>query len=248
VLLSGIGESAFRNCSGLTSIVLPKGVTKIGESAFANCSGLTSTILPESVTEIGVAAFANCSGLTAIVLPEGVTEIGSGAFYGCSGLTSILLPKGVTEIKSCAFAHCSGLTTVVLPEGVTKIGEDVFHGCPWLVVVTLHSPFPMDVASGAFDSCGHLTLMVAPRTSRLVGTVVGGVTVVEDTVANRRLALNLQYWSTPTRGLCSPSRRSWVLAVLLVASRLLGGPFALPREMWYAILGAIRRCELGPNP
>jgi hypothetical protein len=90
--------------------------------------------------------------------------------------------------------------------------------------------------------------MVAPRASGLVGAVFGGVTVVEDTAANRRRALDLQYWRAPTHGLCSPRRRSWVLAVLLVANRVRDGPLALPHEMWYAILGAIRRSELGPAP
>jgi hypothetical protein len=72
--------------------------------------------------------------------------------------------------------------------------------------------------------------------------------VVEDTEANRRRALDLQYWRVQTHGLCSPARRDWVRAVLLVANRLLGGPLTLPREMWHMILGAIQRCELGPAP
>lgn len=32
-----IGENAFVDCSGLTSITLPSGVTSIGKSAFKNC-------------------------------------------------------------------------------------------------------------------------------------------------------------------------------------------------------------------
>jgi hypothetical protein len=124
---------------------------------------------------------------------------------------------------------------------MTEIGEEIFEGCHWLVVIVLHSRCPMTVASSAFSKCNRLTLVVAPRTSGLVGAVVGGVTVVEDTVANRRRALDLQYWRASTHGLCSPPRRSWVLAVLLVANRVRGGPLTLPREMWYAILGAIRR-------
>jgi hypothetical protein len=78
--------------------------------------------------------------------------------------------------------------------------------------------------------------------------VIGGVTVVEDTEANRRRALDLQFWRVRTHGLCSPRRRSWVRSILCVANRLRGGPLTLPREMWYMILDAIQRCELGPAP
>jgi hypothetical protein len=116
------------------------------------------------------------------------------------------------------------------------------------VVVVLRSRLSVAVDSCAFAACTHLTLVVASRASGLVGAVVGGVTVVEDTAANRRRALDLKFWRASTHGLCSPRRRSWVLAVLLVAKRLRGGPLALPHEMWFAILGAIRRCELGPAP
>jgi hypothetical protein len=136
----------------------------------------------------------------------------------------------------------------VLPGDVTEIPNHVFANCCWLVVVTLQSPRPTTVDPHAFASCDRLTLVVAPRASGLVGASIGGVVVVEDTEANRRRALDLQYWCVQTHGLCSPRRRSWVRAVLLAANRLLGGPLTLPCEMWYAILEAIQRCELGPTP
>jgi hypothetical protein len=106
----------------------------------------------------------------------------------------------------------------------------------------------MDVYPDAFEYCGRLTLVVAPRGSGLVGSLIGGVTVVEDTEVNRRRALDLQYWRVRTHRLCSPRRQDWVRAVLCVANRLRGGPLTLPREMWYMIIEAIRRCELGPAP
>ena len=102
---------------------------EIGEYAFHDCSGLTSLILPAGITSISDCAFAYCSGLTSLTLPDGITSIGKSAFRGCSGLTSLNLPAGITEIGSYAFRGCSGLTSIyVYAEKVPKIGWDVFVG------------------------------------------------------------------------------------------------------------------------
>ena len=58
-------------------------VTSIGTSAFKNCSGLTSVTILEGVTSIGDGAFWGCSDLTSVTIPEGVTSIGYRAFYDC---------------------------------------------------------------------------------------------------------------------------------------------------------------------
>ena len=65
-------------------------VTSIGDGAFANHSGLTSVTIPNSVTSIGNYAFFNCSGLTSVTIPNSVTTIGEFAFAYCSGLTSVI--------------------------------------------------------------------------------------------------------------------------------------------------------------
>ena len=39
--ITGVGANAFRSCSGLSSVVIPSGVTYIGGSAFCGCSSLT---------------------------------------------------------------------------------------------------------------------------------------------------------------------------------------------------------------
>lgn len=57
--------------------------------AFADCSALTSIILPDGVTSIGLGAFRNCASLTNITLPDSVTIIEDSVFYGCIKLTDI---------------------------------------------------------------------------------------------------------------------------------------------------------------
>ena len=154
--LTEIGVGAFEACSGLTSITLPSGVTSIGECAFIYCRGLTSITLPSGVTKIGNDAFEACSGLTSLTLPSGLTEIGHGAFQDCSGLTSLTLPSGVTEIGDLTFAACSGLTSLTLPSGVTSIGDYAFYACSGLTSITLPSGLT-SIGDDAFQYCSGLT-------------------------------------------------------------------------------------------
>ena len=95
-------------------------VTEIGDNAFYEHTGITSITIPEGVTSIGDYAFSWCTGLTSITIPDSVTSIGELAFNGCTGLTSITIPEGVTSIGDYAFAYCRGLTSIVVAEGNTS--------------------------------------------------------------------------------------------------------------------------------
>ena len=88
--VTSIGDGAFANHSGLTSVTIPNSVTSIGNYAFFNCSGLTSVTIGNSVTSIGDYAFTDCSGLTSVTIGNSVTSIGYDAFRGCSGLTKLV--------------------------------------------------------------------------------------------------------------------------------------------------------------
>ena len=71
------------------SYEIPDGVTSIGEQAFHNCTGLTSMSITNGVTQIGGNSFAYCENLVSIGIPKSVTSIGAGAFNQCSSLTSV---------------------------------------------------------------------------------------------------------------------------------------------------------------
>ena len=105
------------------------GYTKIRRYLFNNCSKLTLISLPSGITDIGERAFSYCSKLTLTSLPSGVTKIGNYAFDNCSKLTLISLPSGITDIGVSAFSHCSKLTLTSLPSGITNIASNTFDSC-----------------------------------------------------------------------------------------------------------------------
>jgi hypothetical protein len=71
------------------SFAIPSTVIAIAVDAFYNCSGITSITLPVGLTTLEDWAFENCTGLTTISLPASLSSIGSDALYNCTGLTFI---------------------------------------------------------------------------------------------------------------------------------------------------------------
>ena len=80
------------------NINIKDGTTGICDSAFENCVGLTNVTIPNSVRNIGSGTFGGCTGLTSVTIPNSVTSIDNYAFYGCTGLTNITIPNSVVNM------------------------------------------------------------------------------------------------------------------------------------------------------
>ena len=88
--LADIGARAFEGCSSLSDLILPASLSYggIGNFAFANCTGLTSVIL-QSLDSIPEGAFYYCSGLRSVTIPVSVMDVGYAAFASCDALTDV---------------------------------------------------------------------------------------------------------------------------------------------------------------
>ena len=177
--VTSIGNDAFYDCSGLTSVNIPNSVTSIGNRAFLNCSGLTTIKVDRgnSVYDsrkncnaiIETATNTLISGCKKTIIPNSVTSISWYAFYECSGLTSVTIPNSVTSIGDGAFEHCTGLTSVTIPNSVTSIGYWAFCDCSGLTSVIIPNSVT-SIGYEAFRGCSGLTRIDAYPNPEKVST------------------------------------------------------------------------------
>ena len=158
-------------------------VTSIGDSAFYDETGLTSVMVPSSVTNIGDYAFYGCTSLTGMTIPNRVTRIGNYQFRGCTSLASITMPSGVTGIGFGAFAYCVSLTSVPIPHSVSSIGFQAFASCTNLTGVYFQANAPT-LGSYAFDGDNLTTVYYLPGTTGWLATYGGRPTVLWNPTAS----------------------------------------------------------------
>ena len=161
--VTSIGDSAFSNFIGLTSIEIPSSVTIVDYCAFDDCDNISYNIydngkylgntenpylvivgVTNNTTEsfsinpntklIGGGVFSKCRNLKSIEIPDGVTSIGVSAFNWCGSLKSIEIPNSVTSIGDSAFRGCINLTSIIIPNSVTSMGDEVFNMCKAITV------------------------------------------------------------------------------------------------------------------
>ena len=160
--VTSIGNSAFYQCTGITSISIPNSVIAIGDSAFYECSNLTSLVLPNSIKMIEDYVFCGCAGLTSVNIPNSVTSIGNYAFTSCKGLTSVNIPNSVTTIGDNAFFFCTSLTSINIPSSVTSIGYRVFNGCSGLNAIQVEN------GNSIYDSRDNCNAIIKTASNELL--------------------------------------------------------------------------------
>lgn len=149
-----IASKAFYGDKDMTSYEIGEDITELGDFSFAR-SGLTSIEIPRNVTKIGYGAFYHCDDLSKILIPDTVTEIEPSAFsktrmldnwllYGESDFyvagdgiliayrgndSKVIIPDNVKTIGPECFKDHFEITEVEIPESVLRICEDAFNGC-----------------------------------------------------------------------------------------------------------------------
>lgn len=159
-----IGYGAFRNCKGLTSVVLPNSVRDIGDYSFEYCSDLESIRLPEVLDQsvgsksntLGYASFRYCSSLINVAIPHGIISTRGPQFKDCVNLENVVFPDSITGLGGQSFSGCASLKSMSFPKGVTLIGEKAFYNCTSLSTIVFKGNAPevdADGFTGVPSSC-----------------------------------------------------------------------------------------------
>lgn len=141
--VAAIGNEAFKDAA-ITELDLTAatGLQRIGESAFADCSQLTTVKFPaldnSSLTEIGALAFHHDTALRSMNLQDTRIEVLESLFTKdmndevyFDDLMELALPETLKEIKSYALQFL-GLRSITIPASVTSFGDGVLEGTIFL--------------------------------------------------------------------------------------------------------------------
>ena len=182
----------FTACESLTTIEIPSSVEYIGDYAFKDCIGLTHMVIPETVKEVNNLAgiFAGCSLLTEVTLPALFDRIGDYMFAGCTNLRKINSAVELTDLGAYALQDCNSLEydlskvesigayslsgianeKVKIPTHITHIPEGLFAGCANLKEVDFSNV--TSIGNRAFWECTSLVSITIPDTVTEIGESV----------------------------------------------------------------------------
>lgn len=135
---SHIGENAFSNCMGLTSVVIPDNVKTIGEDAFYSCTNLTSVTLgnglaPKECSYVDPATASLGAMLGADAL--NTTDIGDHAFNFCKKLNHVTCTAPqAPKIDLNTFGNMANYGTLTVPYGCNyEAWEECFLLYNWTI-------------------------------------------------------------------------------------------------------------------
>lgn len=105
-------------------------VTQISSNAFSRNKNITSIYLPKSITKIGYSAFNDCSSLEILSL-KSIPKLTSGVCNRCYSLTTLEIDGGnITYNYPKTLIGTSGIppiTNIVIGSGVGEIGSEAFN-------------------------------------------------------------------------------------------------------------------------
>lgn len=180
--VTSIKYYAFKNCSGLTAITIPKGIISIGADAFDGCSGIMTmyynatncTSMP--FNDSGQRPFSFLNNLHTVNIGSNVLSIPASAFSGCTNISQTNYAGTLSQWCNINFGTLSSnpttyshnlyignteISNLVIPDSITKIKSYSFTGCSCITSITFHSSV-VSIGNKAFSNCGTLSSVIVP--------------------------------------------------------------------------------------
>ncbi|MCD8288018.1 MAG: leucine-rich repeat domain-containing protein [Porphyromonadaceae bacterium] len=169
--VTGIGSSAFRDCTELMDVTLPNSIISIGDYAFYNCSNLSEITIPDNVTEIGNYAFFSCTALTEVTLGHSVASIGNAAFFGDKKLEGIYTKNTTppTIYNSLTFNGVDkSACTLYVPTGCKSLYTQATYWKDFYNISEVEYPVESDGMGDIFTDATNEELVISLEAGAIV--------------------------------------------------------------------------------
>lgn len=207
--LRTIGKNAFKGCTSVKEVTIPKGILTVSNSAFEGCSGLTDVTI--AAKTINAKAFAECTNLKAVKMEEGVTTI-QGMAFANTQISAVTIPSTLTTagttkegtIEKGPFAgtmiatvHGQTEDSTEAQEGATilpetkKIPDNLFLGCTSIIDVQIPETVT-EIGQKAFkdaSSVENVTFAVNTETGKVKGVEKIGISAFDGCSSLQELVL-----------------------------------------------------------
>ena len=159
-----------------------KKVVRIGDSAFIDCTELTSVTIPDSVTDIRWRAFYNCVSLKSVTIPKSVIDIDNYAFgyyydsdsFGTKKIDGFKI-NYVKNTYGHMYALKNGFTdeacflTNELDDGTLEITKYVGNSATCVIPSEIDGKKVTQIGYNAFSSRTELTSITIPDGVTIIG-------------------------------------------------------------------------------
>ena len=159
-----------------------KKVVRIGDSAFIDCTELTSVTIPDGVTDICWRAFYNCVSLKSVTIPESVINIDNYAFgyyydsnsFGTKKIDGFKI-NYVKNTHGHMYALKNGFTdeacllTNELDDGTLEITKYVGNSATCVIPSEIDGKKVTQIGYNAFSSRTELTSITIPDGVTIIG-------------------------------------------------------------------------------
>ncbi len=187
----GITDSAFYECSTLSSITIPNSIKYIGQYAFYGCDMLSKTNYEGDIKgwcgiKFGGAYanpmsksynfYLNNQEIKDLVIPHSIDSIHGYTFDCCASLTSVNIPNSVSYIGEGAFYRCESISEILISKNVTTIKERAFSGCDMLTSIIVENGNPI------YDSRENCNAIIETKNNKLIAGC--SVTKIPNTITS----------------------------------------------------------------